>query len=165
MSDSGTIYPSKKDLWLVIVMVLTILLVLFAGYDALQADGDPLVRYAVAVTCLLIAGFCIWLLAGTRYVLNREEIRIFCGPIRMRVRLADIKEIYPTHNPLSSPALSLDRLRIDTGKWPNVMISPQDKEGFLRRLRLLDTDLRPTEKGGLERRPRKEGELLDVDAD
>jgi hypothetical protein len=43
----------------------------------------------------------------------------------------DITAITPTSNPLSSPALSLDRLRIDYGKGRSVMISPRDKQGFL----------------------------------
>ena len=49
--------------------------------------------------------------------------------------LNEIEEITPTHNPLSSPALSLDRLWISyrrAGKKRAVMISPEDKEGFLK---------------------------------
>ena len=54
---------------------------------------------------------------------------------RWRIPLDQIIEVYPTHNPLSSPALSLDRLRINykrpSGKTWWVMISPKEKEQFL----------------------------------
>ena len=39
--------------------------------------------------------------------------------------------IRPTRNPLSSPALSLDRLRIDYGSGRSIMVSPEDKDKFI----------------------------------
>lgn len=39
-----------------------------------------------------------------------------------------------TSNPLASPALSLDRLKIEYGQGHWIMISPRDREGFLREL-------------------------------
>jgi hypothetical protein len=42
--------------------------------------------------------------------------------------------VVPTRNPLSSPALSLDRLRIEYGQGRAIMISPADKGPFLRAL-------------------------------
>ncbi|MFQ5610075.1 MAG: PH domain-containing protein [Woeseiaceae bacterium] len=43
----------------------------------------------------------------------------------------------PTRNPLSSPALSLDRLKITYGpKNRKVLVSPADKESFVQALGL-----------------------------
>jgi len=56
------------------------------------------------------------------------------GPFRWRVPIADIVRITPTTNALSSPALSLDRLRIEYGRGSAIMISPRDKDQFLRDL-------------------------------
>jgi hypothetical protein len=39
--------------------------------------------------------------------------------------------VLATRSPLSSPALSLDRIRIDYGKGKSVMISPLNKADFL----------------------------------
>ena len=47
--------------------------------------------------------------------------------------LAAIDAVEPARNPLSSPACSLDRLRIEYGA-KRIMISPLDKAGFLRAL-------------------------------
>lgn len=43
-----------------------------------------------------------------------------------------VVEITPSRNPLSSPALSIDRLKIQFGKRKFVLVSPEDKAGFIR---------------------------------
>jgi hypothetical protein len=67
--------------------------------------------------------------------LSRREHHLLVrfGICRQRIPLADIAEVHPTHNPLSSPALSLDRLRVQYGQgfFKAVMISPADRNGFL----------------------------------
>ena len=75
-----------------------------------------------------------WVLAATDYTLTDTDLRVRSGPFRWRVPLHEIRSIAPTHNPLSSPALSLDRLRIEHGERKWLMISPRDKDGFLREL-------------------------------
>ncbi len=55
------------------------------------------------------------------------------GVIRSRVKLGEIREVYPARNPIASPALSLNRFAICTGDGPLKMtlISPADRDGFL----------------------------------
>ena len=43
-----------------------------------------------------------------------------------------LQGISPTRNPISNPALSLDRLRLERGMTLDTCISPADKAGFLR---------------------------------
>ena len=92
----------------------------------------------VSILAAFIAGvgafLPLWLLTSTRYSLLNGELRIQCGPFRWRIPIAAITGITPTSNPLSSPALSLDRLRIDYGTGDSLMISPRDKTGFIREL-------------------------------
>lgn len=57
-----------------------------------------------------------------------------CRIRKWQVPIAGITGITPTSNPLSSPALSLDRLRIDYGRGKSLMISPKNKEQFIRDL-------------------------------
>jgi hypothetical protein len=54
--------------------------------------------------------------------------------VNIKIDIGVIRKIKETNNPLSSPALSLDRLWIDYGKGAAVMISPKDKEGFIRHI-------------------------------
>jgi hypothetical protein len=71
---------------------------------------------------------------STRYTLTESELRIVSGPFRWRIPLQEIRSVTPTRNPLSSPALSLDRLRIEYGNGNWIMVSPRDKERFLKEL-------------------------------
>lgn len=80
---------------------------------------------------LIGAGLPLWILAATDYTLEAGELRARSGPFRWRVPLRDITAITPTRSLLSSPALSLDRLRIDYGRGRALMISPADRQGFL----------------------------------
>jgi hypothetical protein len=84
---------------------------------------------------LLPAALPLWLLRTTDYTTTDTHLRIRCGPLRRNVPLADVRAVRPTRNPLSSPALSLDRLRIEYSRALAAMVSPDDKEGFLRALR------------------------------
>lgn len=81
----------------------------------------------------------IWLpVFNTYYVVENNTLIIKSLVFRWKININDITQIEPTHNPLSSPALSLDRLKISymkNGRIAKVMISPKDKEGFLNTLR------------------------------
>lgn len=76
----------------------------------------------------------LWVLTSTRYTLTATDLHVASGPFRWSVPLRDVRAVTPTRNPLSSPALSLDRLRIDYGRRRWLMISPIDKEGLVREL-------------------------------
>jgi hypothetical protein len=55
------------------------------------------------------------------------------GQLRWRVPLAAIQAVHPTRSPLSAPALSLDRLRVEyrvNGRQKQIVISPADRAGF-----------------------------------
>ena len=71
------------------------------------------------------------MLVGTHYTVSGNTLRVACGPFRWKVPLDAIQSVEATRNPLSSPALSLDRLRIHYGRR-RIMVSPSDKAGFLK---------------------------------
>ncbi|MFO1350813.1 MAG: PH domain-containing protein [Gammaproteobacteria bacterium] len=130
------VYPSKRDTWLAAVMWISPLLMVAALVAVWAMPAMPLaVRLIVTLTCGAGALLTWWIMLGTRYTLDGASLRIRSGPFRWEVPLASITAIYPTRNPLSSPALSLDRLRIRyTGSRFGIMISPVDQQGFLRDL-------------------------------
>ena len=133
-------FPSKRDWWLgLLIWGLTLL----AAIPVLLKPGKGQLIIMIAV--ILFIG---WIWFGTGYEISDDELKIRCGPFRQRIPLQEIKEIKITRNPLSSPALSLDRMEIKYGKSKRVMISPADKEGFIKMLIgkfsqiYLDEDLR-----------------------
>ncbi len=129
-ASGASIHSSKVDTWLILVAALAAGASVGVAVALLREGGVPAV-VLVPVVVLLGAGLPLWTLFGTRYELTPGRLRIRCGPFRWTVPLNEIRAVTPTRNPLSSPALSLDRLRIDYGRGSSVMISPRDQARFL----------------------------------
>ncbi|MBM4008130.1 MAG: hypothetical protein FJ285_00865, partial [Planctomycetes bacterium] len=82
---------------------------------------------------LFVAVLYVGLVLPVRYGVDDSHLIVRFGLCRQRIALADILEVRRTKNPLSSPALSLDRLRVQfgAGVFKSVMISPKAREAFL----------------------------------
>lgn len=122
-----TVYASKVDGRLAAVLGAAVGSSLWAGRHLLLT-GSP----AAGLIACVGAGLPLWVLLDTRYVVDATHLRIRSGPFRWTVPIAGIVRIAPTSNPLSSPALSLDRLCLEYGRGASVMVSPRDRAGFMR---------------------------------
>lgn len=129
------VYPSKRDAWLVVLLWLSVL-GMVAAMVALWVQSAPLgLRAVMTIVLPVVAVFTLWVLYSTSYTLDGEELVVRSGPFRWTVGLDSIEEVFPTRNPLSSPACSLDRLRIRCrGSRSDIMISPENKSTFLQDL-------------------------------
>ena len=126
-------FPSKRDTWLAGVLLAALGISCLSLTASLLAP-DPAPGLVWVVSILVAAAlFVIWTWMTTDYTLTSSELLVRSGPFRWRVPLADILEIKPTRNPLSSPALSFDRLEVRY-RHGMLLISPEDKDGFLRSL-------------------------------
>lgn len=130
-------FRSKIDWWLLLIFVVITANIVMKIYEAnyyysLASNFPHLVIYSLVI-------LVIWLpIFNTYYLLENNTLIIRSLVFRWKININDITRIEPTHNPLSSPALSLDRLKIyymKDGRVATVMISPKDKEGFLNMLR------------------------------
>ena len=127
----ATVYRSKIDAWLLAVLALAMAVSLVVTFMTFSA-GSPLAWLVAAVTVGIGVGLPLWLLLSTRYTLEPRRLVVQSGPFKWHIAVADITSITPSSNPLSSPALSLDRLRIDYGRSSSLMISPRNKDQFVR---------------------------------
>ncbi len=135
-------FVSKVDGWLPGVFVVVVLIQVFALAAAMTESGAQGGIAVGVVAILLTVGLFTWLLRSTFYEVSSDTLRIVCGPFRQRITISDIKTIEPSRSALSSPALSLDRLRISYGENRRVLVSPADKRGFMRALgRDVEADL------------------------
>ncbi|MDJ0699376.1 MAG: PH domain-containing protein [Woeseiaceae bacterium] len=125
-------FKSKVDRWLFMLLVASIVIDIAAVLFIAVNVRDPLIAAVSIIVLLATAVLIAWILVGTRYTVDKEILRIVSGPLRFKVRLADINSVTATRNPLSSPALSLDRLLIKYGNNRKVMVSPDDKRRFLK---------------------------------
>lgn len=123
------VFRSKIDLWLLAFIVAIPVLGLEFFLEGSGLD-DRVADLSAIGTCALVLLFVTWLYFSTSYTVTREALLVKSGPFSWIVPLAEISSIEPTHNPASSPALSLDRLCIRyAGK--EIMVSPADKAGFM----------------------------------
>lgn len=122
-------YKSKVDLWLAVVMVVTVAVVVLSLAAVVSSLG-PVGLAVAAATLLLSTVPVIWMFAATYYEIQESSLLVVCGPMRWKIPLADIESVTDSHNLLSSPALSLDRLKIRYAGGRYVLISPKDKPGF-----------------------------------
>jgi hypothetical protein len=133
-------FPSKIDTWLVVVIAgafLTGPVIVIADH---LADGTTpeigLVVTVVTLLAILVPAclFVVWVFRTTDYTITATELLVRAGPMRWNVPLKDIREIRSTRSLLSAPALSLDRIEVIYGKYGSVVISPEDRMGFVHTL-------------------------------
>ena len=113
------------------ILVISLILDVVAIVFVVLTVPETIVMLLTATVLLLAAVLIASILVGTHYTVDKKTLKIVSGPIRLRVSLDDINSVRATRSPLSSPALSLDRLMINYGKNRKVMVSPADKRGFL----------------------------------
>ncbi len=129
-------YRSTIDTWLLAVSIAAVSICLLLIFFALTAAPVEQ-RWLILISAIVGISIPLWFLLSTTYTLAPGRLIIRSGPFKWIHNPADIKHVTPTRNPLSSPVLSLDRLRIEFNDNRSVMISPADKEGFLRELERL----------------------------
>ncbi len=127
-------YFSKVDFWLIVVLLVAVsLAILTTGYAAIALKQRyGMIASALPVVLVLIVIFFIgYSVLGIKYTVNDDMVIVQSGFGDDKIPLKDIQKIEPTRDSISSPALSLDRLKITYGK-NTIIISPLNKEKFCR---------------------------------
>lgn len=129
------IYHSKVDLLLLVILTTSIFTPVALGLTIFLFAAEERAAGGLMFLIGLTTGvFILWLIYPLYYQITADVLLIRCGPLRWNIPLIAITEIQPTHNPLSAPALSLDRLLIryrEKGQSTFVLISPKDRDAFL----------------------------------
>lgn len=116
------IYKSKIDWWLIILI-----LVVF-GYPIV--DGILSKEYILSLIFGLILIVFFFLSKTIQYKIDGENLVIW----KTKIDIKTIRKVYRTNNPLSSPAMSLDRIAIVYNKFDEVLLSPKEREEFINEL-------------------------------
>ena len=123
-------YRSKVDWWIG-VAVASVPIVALVTAVALQLNGessDAVIGWVVLLAVLVLYAVIVW---PVEYELHADELVVRFGLMRGRIPYRSIRGVRPSRSLLASPALSLDRLAIDTGVRLPVTISPSDRGRFL----------------------------------
>ena len=124
-------FASKVDGWMIPLMVVVVAGMIWSLVAVMIAEAPWSIRIVVAVATVLVIALLFAVLTRTHYTVANGELRVVSGPFRRTISLSAITGVEPTRNPMSSPALSMDRLKVSYGKKKYILISPADKAGFL----------------------------------
>lgn len=119
-------FPSKVDWWLVLALGAG----LGAGVVSASASGEPR-AWLLLVSIGALVG---WILLQTDYRLTDTMLEVRCAFYRTQVPVDTIQVLRASRNPLSAPALSLDRIDVQHQRG-HVLVSPQDRAGFVAAVR------------------------------
>jgi hypothetical protein len=124
-------YSSRIDAWVLLLMLAAIAGQILA-IVALLVGGVPGPAQGPVIV-LLVPGIALvaLILVRIHYTIADGTLRVVSGPFAWSMAIVEIKSITESRSPLSSPALSLDRLQIDYGSGRRILVSPADKQRFL----------------------------------
>ena len=128
------IYKSKIDLWLLIPFLIPI----YFGITNLTSNN----RMGWIIIVATIA-FVVFMYRSTYYIIENSKLIVrSMFIVHEKIDISTIKKIYKTKNPLSSPALSLDRIAIVYNKFDEILISPIDKRQFVDDLLKINSEIK-----------------------
>lgn len=129
------VYQSKLGIEVLLPVLLVFGIVFF-----LMLNEQP--NWIGIVILLPTFLFVLHMLATTYYIVEGHHLTIKCGLLfNKTIDIHSISKVRETNNPASSPATSLDRLEICFGKYDSIMISPKQKEDFLRDILVLNPQI------------------------
>lgn len=128
-------FVSKKDVWLSIVLWLPLAvstaMVLYALKEGIDGTFSEVLLFFLGLVMPLFVG---WMWFSTYYLLGEQELVIHSGPFRKTIPLQSIRSAAKTTSPLSSYALSLQRIELKFDRYDMVLISPKDRDFFIDQL-------------------------------
>ncbi len=156
--------PAKKDVWAVCLIALVVLACIGFGVFFIVMPARNAASVGGGILLLLSGAFSFWVLLATTYEITSSHIVIRFGPLRWRVRIDETLEAAPTSSvwlvlggthgrfALSADAILIKYRKKNGKKWlgsiePAVLISPQDKTGFLQSLAEASPNLEQSEDG------------------
>lgn len=137
-------YQSKVDAWLALLLVAVAVAVCIG---MLTSDVNPWVK----LLAFAPQGLIFWTLARTYYVITDVALEIRSGPFRWSVPFGSIRSLSGSRNPLSAPALSIDRIAVGHTRG-TVLISPRHKAAFVHAMVLAVPGLEVTDLPGADGR-------------
>ena len=127
-------FRSRVDPWLVLVaLVATVggLAVAMVSPSSNAGLGKSVGIAIAGIAALLVLLLFWWSSRSTSYTLDEDTLDVRSAGLHWHIACRDITRVEYSSNPLSSPALSLRRLKVCYGKHGWLLISPQDREAFI----------------------------------
>ncbi len=127
-------FKSKIDWWFHLTVVFVVIMSVFPLYFYAKDK----VTTALIVSVIMIIADVLLILPiyfSTNYTLHDTFLHVRCGLINIKIAYNDINSISETEDSSASFGLSLDRISIVYKNKSEVIISPKDKQEFIRLIR------------------------------
>ena len=132
-------FKSKVDLWLAAVLWGSVAICFFPVF----LEDGLIVGLAIGIP---MAIFVLLLWINTKYYIRDDQL-VIKGVLKdTLIPIESITSVKTTRNPLSAPALSMDRLEINYGRYEFTLISPLEKERFVEELLKVNPQITTEEK-------------------
>lgn len=125
------VYSSRVDWWIAALIVGSVLFCFVLSFYLLRVDRTS-AFILFGITALMVV-ITLLLVIPCAYTLFDDHLLVQSGVIRYKIPYTDIRKIEKSSNPLSSPALSLRRVKITRNKG-FLLISPPDRDQFIKDL-------------------------------
>lgn len=125
-------FQGKVDWWMWLLVIFINVMVIWPVIFVYGGGKEEITSAAISCIVLILVDLLILPMCFRNYILlGDEELLIVFGFIRKRIRYHDITLLEGTHNPLSSLAMSLDRIYIHTSSGDDVLVAVKEKQLFI----------------------------------
>lgn len=138
-------FKSKIDWWLKAILMFMVFLCVYLIVMAVSTKSIEFIYSAIILLTVFI-GIFISIYIFTFYEITDDLLIIKSGLYKKSIKIANIKGISPTHNPISSAALSVNRIAIyyvgkKTVKMSTEFVSPGNKQAFIDNLKAINENI------------------------
>lgn len=129
-------YRSATDIWMLLLIFLPMM---YPIYEGIATKDAGLILAFVGLILFILSFFMM-----ISYEVNEDKlvIRTFIFG-KQTIAIADITSVKKTYNPLSAPAMSINRLEIKYGtKYDYALISPVRRQEFIAELLKINPDIK-----------------------
>ncbi|PIB39389.1 PH domain-containing protein [Maribacter sp. 4G9] len=133
-------YKSKISWGLLVVPML-----LFLGIivSMIVKGEEPSGILTTSGILLAVCLFILYLLMNTEYALDANTLYVKSGFVyRKHLDISRITSVKKTKSLFSAPAASLDRIQIAYDSFGILVVSPKDKENFVKDLLAINPDIK-----------------------
>lgn len=125
-------FRGKVDLWAWILLIFLNGLMVWIMFNTVGEGQEGLTSALICLAVLVLTDILMVPMYFRNYILlQTEELLVVFGLIKKRIRYENIELLEPTHNPLSSLAMSLDRIYIHTISGDDVLVAVKEKQEFI----------------------------------
>lgn len=123
------VYYSRVDWWVGVLLAGSLFFCFGLGVYLLCYDRT-VALIVFGITACSVA-FVLLLAVPCKYTLLDDHLLVQAGLIKFRIPYFEIRKMEKSSNPLSSPALSLRRIKITKTKG-FLLVSPRDRDQFIK---------------------------------